>query len=566
MKTSTKLVVLTGVAAAATITVGAFGYASTVSIVNDSQSIIQHDLLTPFGESSDVQGRLDAATLLLLNADRDAYQSTLALAEGIAGRNIADVEATFYENAAQVKDRVLQALETVSESVPTGYAARFDAAYKAWMSTSEPVLHSLLNGEKVEPDRYQTSIENFEALRGLIDELSESFEIKLATVREQVQALQTTGRDQAEALSRRAHTQQAWTLGIGVASIVLLAGMAVPLVTSVTRRLSNLSRAMSEIASGEADLTRRIQDKGSDEIAGLAHSFDAVIGRLEEFVVRVRGVAEAVAQTTAGVAQVADDTGARINDQNSSVRRVAAAVAEFSASIDQVAGSCEHATGTASEATSLAGEGRGVAGNTVEAISQARTTFEEGVASVEALGERVSQISSIISVINDIADQTNLLALNAAIEAARAGENGRGFAVVADEVRKLADRTTSATDEIVSSIREIEQGTRESVTRLESGRSSMTHGAEQASSAGQALQRIEDSTKTVAGQIEGIYAATREQASATREIAEQTETMSDVASAIDNGARGLKEQVQGLCSAQEELLDLVARYRTSASL
>lgn len=110
---------------------------------------------------------------------------------------------------------------------------------------------------------------------------------------------------------------------------------------------------------------------------------------------------------------------------------------------------------------------KGIESVTVQAQETALRQ-EESMRAANEMKASTDETKNISNFIREIAEQTNLLGLNAAIEAARAGEHGRGFSIVADEVRKLAVNSAEATENIESSLNNMNELIEQILNHIES--------------------------------------------------------------------------------------------------
>ncbi|MGD0283379.1 MAG: methyl-accepting chemotaxis protein [Dissulfurispiraceae bacterium] len=200
------------------------------------------------------------------------------------------------------------------------------------------------------------------------------------------------------------------------------------------------------------------------------------------------------------------------------VHQIATAMEEMSATVNDVAKNTTHASEASNTVVENAIQGKEVVSQAAQGMQNVADTVRASAGIMDTLGEKSKEIGRIITVIDDIADQTNLLALNAAIEAARAGEQGRGFAVVADEVRKLAERTSTATKEIGTMIKDIQSQTVNAVSAMDRGRREAEAGEVSSHKAEESLERIVGDINRVKDMVAQIATAAEEQAMTSNEI------------------------------------------------
>ncbi len=330
---------------------------------------------------------------------------------------------------------------------------------------------------------------------------------------------------------------------------------------NLMRRLHLLSGNIQSLSSGDADLTRRIEIKGDDEVDRIGVAVNRFIAYLQEMIADLATSSRQISVELEQLKQQSDHTNGILARHASETDQAVTAITEMSSTADSVAQSANETASFTQAANDHAAHSRRTVDEAAQSVLALVSEVDSATARVQAMQQDARRINDVLGVIGEIAGQTNLLALNAAIEAARAGEQGRGFAVVADEVRALAGRTQQSTSEINEMLAALQSAVDAAVDAMEKTKGSCQATAERTTRVNSGLDEMADSVNRIHDLSAQIAAAAEEQSAVSGEINQNMVAVRDMVDELVESGVTVSKSTDGLSASNDRLIAMVSRFK-----
>ena len=351
-------------------------------------------------------------------------------------------------------------------------------------------------------------------------------------------------------------------------------------IASAMKPLTVVKSAINEIATGHADLTKRISFESEDEIGSVVQSFNQFEEKLQNIVSDIKDskdnltkvgqiMKENASVTTSSISSLftnIENMESQISTQGESVNLTANSVNGISENINSLESMIENQVAGVSQASSAIEQMMGNISSVDKSVDAMANSFGElfdttnvGIKKQELVSQKIKDIEkqsenlqNANTVIAAIAGQTNLLAINAAIEAAHAGESGKGFSVVAYEIKKLSESSTQESNKINEQLREITN--------------SITSVVQASIESMEAFSKVSTLINSTNDMVMSIKRAMNEQNSGSKQIFDSLYTMNNNTSLVREASRKMSEENQSVLAEIKNLQEVTASMQSCMSL